>query len=64
VDLFPAGRTAAVTGVVAGVAARSVTGRFTRPDEVADLVVHRAGPRAADIAGAGFTLDGGLVQTA
>ncbi|MFJ2652026.1 SDR family NAD(P)-dependent oxidoreductase [Streptomyces sp. NPDC087420] len=41
----------------------SVTGRFTRPEEVADLVVWLAGGRASNITGADFTIDGGLITT-
>ncbi|MFE2870319.1 SDR family NAD(P)-dependent oxidoreductase [Embleya sp. NPDC059259] len=44
-------------------AAVAATGRFTRPEEVADLVVYLAGDRAANITGADFTIDGGLVTT-
>ena len=49
--------------VAAAAAADSVTGRFTRPEEVADLVVFLAGDRAANITGADFTIDGGLIKT-
>jgi NAD(P)-dependent dehydrogenase (short-subunit alcohol dehydrogenase family) len=41
----------------------SATGRFTTPEEVADLVVLLAGERAANVTGADFVIDGGLVQT-
>ncbi len=49
--------------VAAGVAAQSVTGRFTQPREVADLVMFLASDRAANITGADFTIDGGLITT-
>lgn len=49
---------------VAGQAAsQMVTGRFTTPEEVADLVLFLASERAANITGASFAIDGGLVQT-
>ena len=40
-----------------------VTGRFTRPAEVADLVLYLASDRAANITGADFLIDGGLIPT-
>lgn len=43
--------------------AQSATGRFTRPSEVADLVLLLAGPGAANITGADFVVDGGLVDS-
>jgi NAD(P)-dependent dehydrogenase (short-subunit alcohol dehydrogenase family) len=49
--------------VAAGAAGDSVLGRFTRPEEVADLVVYLAGSRAANITGSNFAIDGGLVST-
>ena len=41
----------------------SVTGRFTRPEQVADLVVLLASDRAANVTGADFVIDGGLTTT-
>ncbi|MEV6482056.1 SDR family oxidoreductase [Streptomyces sp. NPDC051576] len=49
--------------VARGAAKQSVTGRFTRPSEVADLVLYLAGPQAANITGADFVIDGGLVES-
>lgn len=49
--------------VAAAAAAGMPTGRFTRPEEVADLVVFLASARAANITGADFTIDGGLITT-
>lgn len=49
--------------VARGAADQSVTGRFTRPSEVADLVLYLAGPSAANITGADFVIDGGLVES-
>jgi NAD(P)-dependent dehydrogenase (short-subunit alcohol dehydrogenase family) len=49
--------------VAAGAAAGSVTGRFTRPEEVARVVAFLAGDTVANITGADVTIDGGLVTT-
>ena len=49
--------------VRAGAAAQTVTGRFTRPHEVADLVLLLASDRSANVTGADFVIDGGLITT-
>jgi NAD(P)-dependent dehydrogenase (short-subunit alcohol dehydrogenase family) len=49
--------------VAAGAAAASVTGRFTQPVEVGHLVAFLASDAAANITGADFTIDGGLITT-
>lgn len=41
----------------------SVTGRFTRPEEVADLVLMLASGRAGNVTGTDIVIDGGLVTT-
>jgi NAD(P)-dependent dehydrogenase (short-subunit alcohol dehydrogenase family) len=41
----------------------SVTGRFTRPQEVADLVLLLASDRAGNVTGADFIIDGGMTST-
>jgi NAD(P)-dependent dehydrogenase (short-subunit alcohol dehydrogenase family) len=49
--------------VAAEAAAEMVTGRFTRPDEVADLVLFLSSSRAGNITGVDYAIDGGLVTT-
>ncbi len=44
-------------------AQQTVTGRFSRPDEVADLVLILASDRTANVTGADITIDGGLIPT-
>ena len=41
----------------------AVTGRFTQPQEVADLVLLLASDRAGNVTGADFVIDGGLTTT-
>jgi len=63
---------AATVGNATGVAADAVrdqaiagmpTGRFTTPQEVAVLVTLLASPRTANVTGANWVIDGGLVKT-
>lgn len=49
--------------IAAQAAAGAVTGRFTRPAEIADLVLVLASSRTANVTGADFAIDGGLVPT-
>jgi len=56
------------TGVAAGAVrdqaiAGMPTGRFTTPQEVATLVTLLASPRTANVTGANWVIDGGLVKT-
>jgi NAD(P)-dependent dehydrogenase (short-subunit alcohol dehydrogenase family) len=44
-------------------ARQMVTGRFSRPEEVADVVVFLASDRTANVTGADITIDGGLIPT-
>jgi NAD(P)-dependent dehydrogenase (short-subunit alcohol dehydrogenase family) len=56
--------TGAKPGDVARQAAQgSVTGRFSRAEEVADLVLLLASDRTANVTGADFRIDGGLIPT-
>jgi NAD(P)-dependent dehydrogenase (short-subunit alcohol dehydrogenase family) len=59
---------AAATGADADAIAKqsagtAATGRFTTPQEVADLIVLLASNRAGNVTGSDFVIDGGLVQT-
>ncbi|WP_371543074.1 oxidoreductase [Streptomyces sp. NBC_00554] len=56
-----AGITAA--DVVAQASEATVTGRFSKPSEIADLVLFLAGDRASNITGSDFIIDGGLIPT-
>jgi NAD(P)-dependent dehydrogenase (short-subunit alcohol dehydrogenase family) len=49
--------------IAAAAAAGMVTGRFSRPEEVADLIVFLASARAANITGTDVVIDGGMVTT-
>jgi NAD(P)-dependent dehydrogenase (short-subunit alcohol dehydrogenase family) len=49
--------------VEAGARAEMVTGRFTRPEEVADLVMLLASGRLGNVVGAEYTIDGGMINT-
>lgn len=44
-------------------AAQAATGRFTTPEQVADLVAFLASDRAGNVTGADFVIDGGLITT-
>jgi NAD(P)-dependent dehydrogenase (short-subunit alcohol dehydrogenase family) len=48
--------------VVAGIGGFA-TGRFTTPEEVATLVTVLASPRTANVTGANYVIDGGLIKT-
>jgi NAD(P)-dependent dehydrogenase (short-subunit alcohol dehydrogenase family) len=44
-------------------AGQMLTGRFSRPEEVADMIVILASDRTANVTGADITIDGGLIPT-
>lgn len=48
--------------VARAAAAQAVTGRFTRPAEVADLVLFLASRRSGNVTGADFLIDGGMID--
>ena len=70
-DSGVAATVAAATGVDADTAREAVvagiggfaTGRFTTPEEVATLVVLLASQRTANVTGANYVIDGGLIKT-
>jgi NAD(P)-dependent dehydrogenase (short-subunit alcohol dehydrogenase family) len=49
--------------VVDQAARQSVTGRFSQPEEIADIVLLLASDRTANITGADIRIDGGLIPT-
>jgi NAD(P)-dependent dehydrogenase (short-subunit alcohol dehydrogenase family) len=58
------GASGAEPGNVAANAAKAmVTGRFTRPEEVADLVVFLASDRVGNLTGANILIDGGMTES-
>jgi NAD(P)-dependent dehydrogenase (short-subunit alcohol dehydrogenase family) len=48
--------------VVAGIGGFA-TGRFTTPEEVATLITMLASDRTANVTGANYVIDGGLIKT-
>jgi NAD(P)-dependent dehydrogenase (short-subunit alcohol dehydrogenase family) len=70
-DQGVAATVAAATGVDADTARQTViegiggfaTGRFTTPEEVATLIVMLASERTANVTGANYVIDGGLIKT-
>ncbi len=49
--------------VVAQASGATVTGRFSQPSEVADLVLFLAGDQSRNITGSDFVIDGGFIPT-
>lgn len=60
---FAAASGATADTIVSSVVAGSATGRFTTPQEVADLVLFLAGDTSTNITGADLRIDGGYVTT-
>jgi NAD(P)-dependent dehydrogenase (short-subunit alcohol dehydrogenase family) len=50
-------------GVARSAVQATATGRFTEPQEVADLILLLASDRTGNVTGADFVIVGGLVQT-
>jgi NAD(P)-dependent dehydrogenase (short-subunit alcohol dehydrogenase family) len=48
--------------VIAGIGGFA-TGKFTAPEEVANIVAFLASPRSANVTGANYLIDGGLIKT-
>ncbi|MET7485348.1 oxidoreductase [Streptomyces sp. NPDC005538] len=49
--------------IAAQAASGTVTGRFSKPTEIADVVLFLAGDRAANLTGSDLVIDGGLIPT-
>ncbi|MER6207072.1 oxidoreductase [Streptomyces sp. NPDC001073] len=49
--------------IVAKASSTTVTGRFSKPTEIADVVLFLAGDRAANLTGTDVVIDGGLIPT-
>jgi NAD(P)-dependent dehydrogenase (short-subunit alcohol dehydrogenase family) len=62
-ETFGAATGAKPSDVADTAAHQSVTGRFTTPDEVADVVLFLASDRTANVTGTNFIIDGGLIST-
>ncbi len=65
-DVVAAGAGTTARAALEKVVPRSMgisTGRITEPEEVAELAVFLASPRAANITGAEFVIDGGQIKT-
>jgi NAD(P)-dependent dehydrogenase (short-subunit alcohol dehydrogenase family) len=54
---------ATAADVTSAAASQMVTGRFTQPAEVADVVLFLASDRAGNVTGTDFVIDGGLLTT-
>lgn len=62
-ETFAAAGEASAAEIAASAAAGTATGRFTTPEEVADLVLLLSSGRAGNVTGSDFVIDGGLIQT-
>jgi NAD(P)-dependent dehydrogenase (short-subunit alcohol dehydrogenase family) len=62
-DAFAAASGQTADEVMAMIANNTPTGRFTTPEQVADLVVFLASDRAGNTTGSDYRIDGGYVTT-